>query len=194
MISGFDIELETLDSIRMTTRERGTPIHLDLHSLTLGVDQQNGRFRRPVEEWRRWAFMVETLQMNEEEIAGLTIDRMSEQQTAGHLLTLGTEGVIVTKGSRGSTIYFNEKKQIARKEIPPVGAGSVLDTTGCGDIFGAAFFARYLKTRDLAASVSFAGAVAASRLGTVGSEGLKDQIGTVIDRLMMRKEESEPSA
>ena len=34
MVSGADIELETLDQIRMEIRARGTPVHLDVHNLT----------------------------------------------------------------------------------------------------------------------------------------------------------------
>jgi len=36
MISGSDITLETLDQIRLAVRPKNTPIHLDLHCLTLG--------------------------------------------------------------------------------------------------------------------------------------------------------------
>lgn len=54
MISGSDITLETLDYIRMEVREQRIPIHFDFHSLTLGVDQENKRFRRPLTDWRRW--------------------------------------------------------------------------------------------------------------------------------------------
>jgi sugar/nucleoside kinase (ribokinase family) len=179
MISGFDIELETLDNIRMAVRDRRIPIHFDFHSLTLGVDASNGRFRRPVPEWRRWAFMMETVQLNEEEIGGLPPDRMSEEQTAGHLLTLGARGVIVTRGSAGATVYRNEKKHVVREDIPAASAGEVKDTTGCGDLFGAAFLVSYLNTRDLTESASFGNAVAASRLGETGSARLRERMAAL---------------
>ena len=92
MFSGFDITLETLDNIRMAVRPRGTPIHLDYHNLTLGLTPGGERIRRPLPEWRRWAFMVDTVQCNEDEIAGLDSERLTEHQMAGHILTLGVKG------------------------------------------------------------------------------------------------------
>jgi sugar/nucleoside kinase (ribokinase family) len=176
MISGFDLSLETLDSIRMAVRARTTPMHLDYHSLTLGVTAENGRFRRPVEDWRRWAFMIDTIQLNEEEMAGLSGQKMEEKELAGHLLTLGVKGVVVTRGSRGATLFWNEKKKVAVKDLPSNGNSKAADTTGCGDVFGAAFFLKYLKTRDLADAARFANAAAARRLGAVGSAQLHRQL------------------
>ena len=75
MISGSDITLETLDQIRLAIRQKNTPLHLDLHSLTLGVDSEASRYRRALSEWRRWCFMVNSVQMNEEEAAGLTVEQ-----------------------------------------------------------------------------------------------------------------------
>jgi sugar/nucleoside kinase (ribokinase family) len=178
LISGFDIELETLDQIRMAVRSDGTPIHLDMHSLSLGVGADNERFRRPVPEWRRWAFMVDTLQMNEEELAGMVAEPLSQQQIAGHLLTLGVKGVIVTKGADGAAVYYNEKKLIRKQDIPPAQTGGVRDTTGCGDVFGAAFLMQYVKSRDLLAAATVANNTAGSIVGRVGSRELREFLAT----------------
>ena len=177
MISGSDIELETLDHIRIAVRSHNIPIHLDVHSLTLGVNESNGRFRRPVEEWRRWAFMMDTVQLNEEEILGLTREGLTEEQTAGHLLTLGIKGVVVTRGSKGASVYQNEKKHLLRKDIKGIAVDNVTDTTGCGDIFGAAFFWRYMETMNLEESCALANKVAASRVGSPGANRLPEQLG-----------------
>jgi sugar/nucleoside kinase (ribokinase family) len=176
MISGFDLSLETLDHVRMTVRPRSTPLHLDYHSLTLGVTEDHGRFRRPVEEWRRWAFMIDTVQLNEDEIAGLSSQKMEEKELAGHLLTLGVKGVVVTRGERGATVFWNEKKKVATVDIPASGNGRVADTTGCGDVFGAAFFLKHMKTHDIAAAAMFGNEVAGRRLGEVGSSKLYSQV------------------
>lgn len=176
MISGFDLELETLDHIRMAVRPRAIPLHFDFHSLTLGVIKGDQRIRRPVEQWRRWAFMVDTVQLNEEEILGLAAEPLTEEQTAGHLLTLGTKGVIVTRGSRGATVYQTEKKHVVRTDVEGIPVGTAPDTTGCGDVFGASFFLNYLKTHDIIASTKVANATAASRIGTAGAERFWEQI------------------
>jgi sugar/nucleoside kinase (ribokinase family) len=155
MMSGTDLRLETLDEIRMAIRETGTKLHLDFHNLTLGIGPNGERMRRPVPEWRRWAFMADTLQMNEEEIGGLTLERMSEQQTVGHILTLGVKGVVVTRGAMGATLFVSEHKQVIRKDgATPAAPGE--SGPGSGDRFGAAFFLQYCTTGDLGKSLEFA--------------------------------------
>lgn len=172
MISGSDVTLETIDQIRMELRGHNVPVHFDFHSLTLGVLESSERIRRPVVDWRRWAFMIDTIQMNEEEIAGLTPDPQTEQQTVGHLLTLGVHGVVVTRAERGASVFANEQKHVTRKDIPGVRSDVVRDTTGCGDIFGAAFISRYARDRQLHEAAEFAVAVASEKAGMMGSESL----------------------
>ncbi|MER3525091.1 MAG: hypothetical protein C4326_13845 [Ignavibacteria bacterium] len=170
MISGFDITVNTLDQIRLAVRDRKVPIHFDYHSLTLGVQQNHERFRRPVSDWRRWAFATDTIQLNEEELAGLTIEKLTEEQTVGHFLTLAIKGLIVTRGERGATVYSSDHKRIIRKDIPGLPVERPRDATGCGDVFGAAFHFHYVKTRDLIASAEFANTVAAAKAQIVGAE------------------------
>lgn len=174
MISGFDITLETLDSIRMAIRGEKIPIHFDFHSLTLGLSTIPERRRRPVEEWRRWAFMIDTLQLNEEEIAGLSVEPMTEQQTAGHLLTLGVKGVLVTRGERGVSVYRNDLKRVVRNDIAGMSGEGEAEPTGCGDVFGAAFLVRYADTSDLLASAEFANRAAAAKARMHGIDQLQN--------------------
>ncbi|MEK7670868.1 MAG: carbohydrate kinase family protein [Bacteroidota bacterium] len=169
MISGFDVSVNTLDEIRMAVREKKVPIHFDYHNLTLGVKDNYERFRRPVSDWRRWVFMTDTVQLNEEEIAGLTVEKSTEQQTVGHLLTLSVKGVVVTRGERGASLFYNEHKKVVRKDIDGLNVERSRDATGCGDVFGAAFHLHYVKTRDLIAAAEFANRVAAAKAGMVGS-------------------------
>lgn len=173
MISGFDITIETMDHIRMAVRGHKIPIHFDYHSLTLGIQENFERFRRPVVDWRRWAFMTDTVQMNEEEIAGLTIEPSTEQQTVGHLLTLSVKGVVVTRGANGATIYTSDKKHVVRKDIPGIPVEHVVDTTGCGDIFGAAFLLHNVRTSDIGGAAAYANGIAASTVHMPGIQSLQ---------------------
>jgi sugar/nucleoside kinase (ribokinase family) len=155
MMSGVDLRLETLDEIRMTIRGTGAKLHLDVHNLTMDIGAGGERVRRPVPLWRRWGFMVDTLQMNEEEIAGLTAEPMSEQQTIGHLLTLSVKAVLVTRGAAGASLYTSEHKHVLRKDVPaPELTGR--QEPGSGDLFGAAFFLRYCVTGDAAGALDYA--------------------------------------
>ena len=162
MASGFDVTLETVDLLRMEIRQEAIPVHFDFHNLTMGVNPRGERFRRPLADWRRWAFMIDPVLLNEEEIAGLGVNRMSEQDTAGQLLTLGGKGVSVTRGARGATLYTNERKKIVRRDIPVEAVSGEPDTTGLGDIFGAAFLYRCVASASLVDAVTFAGAAASA--------------------------------
>jgi sugar/nucleoside kinase (ribokinase family) len=179
MISGFDIALETLDHIRIAVRSHGIPLHLDYHCLTMGVRDGNERFRRPLPEWRRWAFMADTVQCNEEEIVGMTAERLSEQQTVGHLLSLGVKGVVVTRADRGATLFTAEHKRTVRSDVPGIRLESVADATGCGDVFGAAFHWQYVKSGDLLAAAQFANRAAAVKAGLRGIEEMPE-LGSLV--------------
>ena len=174
MISGFDITVDTLDHIRLAIRSHDIPLHFDYHSLTLGVKENHERFRRPIEDWRRWAFMDDVVQLNQEEIDGLTMEHLTEKQTAGHLLTLGVKGVVVTKGGRGATLYRNEHKKVIQQDYDGIEMERPRDATGCGDVFGAALLMRYARTRDLRSATDFANRIAAAKTQQIGVEGLKE--------------------
>jgi len=163
MVSGRDISLETLDQIRITVRDNETPIHLDLHNLTTAVNDRFERVSRPVEQWRRWAFMVDILQCNEKELRGLTIEPMTEEQTVGHLFTLGVKGVMITRGAGGVSLYRSENKIVLHRSFAVPSGPSPAISVGAGDTFGAAAFYRYLKTRNAEDAVT-AGIDAASAM------------------------------
>lgn len=163
MVSGGDITLETLDAIRMATRERKVPIHLDMHNLTLRLTTSGRLTRGPLELWRRWAFMIDTVQMNEQEMAALSVEKMGEAETAGHLLTLGPQAVLVTRAGRGVSVYRNDRKRVLREDIPAVASRQAKPGAGCGDVFGAAFIAQRSAGADVMEAARAAAVLAAER-------------------------------
>jgi hypothetical protein len=173
MASGFDILLETLDNIRMTVRDDGVPIHFDFHSLTLGIDDEQARFRRPLNDWRRWCFMLHSIQMSEPEAAGLAAERYDETTLINQLMPLMVNGLLITRGEGGATLISQEHKKLFRHDIPGIQVPAIVDTVGCGDVFGATFFAEYLKSKDLVKAAE-AGNKAASFKSTFrGPDGLE---------------------
>jgi sugar/nucleoside kinase (ribokinase family) len=162
MISGSDITLETLDYIRMELRDLKVPIHFDFHSLTLGIDQEFKRFRRPLTDWRRWCFMLNSIQMSEEEALGLSAERHDESTLINHLMPLMVETLIITRGKKGATVILQDiHKKLTRRDIAGVSFGETIDTTGCGDVFGASFLFQLLKMKDGFAAAEFANKAAA---------------------------------
>jgi len=170
MISGFDVTLETLDEIRMEVRERHTPIYVDVHSLTLGVNDDFTRYHRPAEAWRRWLFMIHAAQMNEDEAAALSSEKLDEIALAKHTLALNTKVLNITRGGRGCTTFVDEHKHLRRYDIGGVEVQGTIDPTGCGDVFAAAYCGNYMKTNDILASAQFANRVAAGKAGLQGTE------------------------
>jgi sugar/nucleoside kinase (ribokinase family) len=173
MISGFDITLETLDAIRMETRERGTLLTFDTHSLSLGIDHEFKRFRRPVSDWRRWYFMLDTVQLSEDEAAGLTPERYAEQDFVHQALSLMVKNLIITRGARGATLFEQHNKKITRHDLPGHKLTDSPDPTGCGDVFGAAFLAEYLSTHSALRAAGIANKVAAWHTTYSGTAGLQ---------------------
>ena len=175
MASGFDILLETLDNIRMNVRDDGIPIHFDFHSLTLGVDDEQARFRRPLSDWRRWCFMLHSIQLSEQEAASLTAERYDETTLINHLMPLMVGGLVITRGEGGATLIHQEHKKLFRHDIPGIDVSSVVDSVGCGDVFGAAFFAEFLASKDLVKAAEAGNRAAAFKSTFRGPDGLESQ-------------------
>lgn len=173
MASGFDILLETLDNIRMNVREDGIPIHFDFHSLTLGVDEELKRFRRPLSDWRRWCFMLHSIQMTEDEAQGLTAERYDEASLINQLMPLMVNGLLITRGASGATLIRQEHKKLFRHDIPGIEVPNVVDTVGCGDVFGAAYFVEYLRTKDLVKAAEAGNKAASVKSTFQGPDGLE---------------------
>lgn len=172
MISGFDLTLETLDEIRMRTREKQTPVFFDVHSLTLGLRHNAERFHRPVELWRRWLFMLHTVQMNAEEVSVLSPERYDEENLVKQALALNTHALSITRGGDGCSLFINNKKHIIRRDFAAAATGDTVDPTGCGDVFGAAYCAHLVHSGDIAGAVEYANTVAADKATISGSAEL----------------------
>lgn len=187
MVSGFDITLETLDEIRIDVREQHTPIYLDVHSLTLGSDSDAKRYRKPVEMWRRWLFMLHAVQMNEEEAKGLTPEHLNEDELAKHSLALMTKAVIITRGSKGYTMWIEDHKNICRIEGKAHKEQETVDPTGCGDVFAATYCVYYLKTKNIIKAAEYANRVAGWKAAQRGSLQI-DALSTFSSRIPVLEE------
>ncbi|MCS7229435.1 MAG: carbohydrate kinase family protein [Candidatus Kryptonium sp.] len=174
MISGFDIEVETLKRLR---KNFNGYIHFDVHSATLGVDDKNLRFRKKLDNWKDWLINVNTVQMNEFEARSIGDENWDDDELAKNVLGLGIEVMIITRANLGTTVYYfnNGFKRTDLKAYEVI----VVDPTGCGDVFGSAFFYKYSKTRDPIISAGFANYVAGLNATIPGStqiDKLKDLV------------------
>ena len=168
MVSGSDITLETLDLIRMAVRDARTPIHFDFHSLTLGIDQESKRFRRPLTDWRRWCFMLNSIQMTEEEALGLTVEHYDEPTLINQMMPLMVNALVITRGAHGGTAVLQSNKKLTRFDFAGTSYGDAIDPLGCGDIYGAAFLSRYLQRKDYRNAAEFANQLAGMKATAPG--------------------------
>lgn len=173
MISGSDITLDTLDRIRMAVRDSRTPIHFDFHSLTMGIDTEYRRFPRPLTEWRRWCFMLNSIQMTEDEARGLTAERFDETTLVNHLMPLMVKTLLITRGGRGATAIIQNNKKLSRHDFPATSHGPVVDSTGCGDVFGSAFLYYALREKDYMRAADLANQAAGQKSTFRGTEGIR---------------------
>jgi len=183
MVSGMEVERETF--LTLTSSFEG-PIHFDLHSLSLHHHHGHARMYRVPHHWEEWVAGTTWLQLNEVE-AGLLwsgsaapIAPEDEPELALRVCALGPKGLLVTRGAQGAAWHGADGASI---RIPAEDPGAAIDPTGCGDVFGAAWFA-LRGVRGLTPAAALAGAVraaaAASRVsGTRPLQGALRAAGIV---------------
>lgn len=79
----------------------------------------------------------------------------------------GTKILVVTEGPAGAVLYWHGDRR--RFRAPTV---REVDATGAGDIFAAAFFVRYLNTRDPWEATRFATLLASHSIQRAGLKGI----------------------
>ncbi len=77
--------------------------------------------------------------------------------------------LIVTNGSDDTLVVMTEDKQQKLYSMPTYIVPDLIDTTGCGDTFGAAFGAYFMKRPNLKEAVDFANCAAAANTRLQGT-------------------------
>jgi hypothetical protein len=186
-ISGFELCLGTAQALRQAFPG---PIYADLHSLFLGMHQDGIRVLRPLPNAPEWFGCFDLVQLNEEEMQQLSPDPLS---LAADAIGAGVSLLVVTLGPRGAAYVaapgFQRLGQ--RGGYPRAGEGAAeqdastirsalisaprvetLDPTGCGDVFGAAAFARLLAGDPVETALRHAAGFAARNAALRGATGL----------------------
>lgn len=185
-ISGFELCLGTAQALRQGFKG---PIYADLHSLFLGMQQDGIRVLQPLPDAATWFGCFDFVQLNEEEMRQLTPDPLT---LAADALGAGVSLLTVTLGPRGVAYVAAPGFDALAGRAPPgrVGSGAAaaplsvrtalisaprvetLDPTGCGDVFGAAAFARLLAGDPVEAALQHATSLAARNAAFRGASGL----------------------
>jgi hypothetical protein len=182
-ISGFELCLGTAQVLRQGFTG---PIYADLHSLFLGMQQDGMRVLQPLPNAPAWFGCFDMVQLNEDEMQQLTPDPLT---LAADALGAGVSLLTVTLGPRGVAYvaapgfdgWAASTAPPSRGPAAPLSVRTALisaprtetlDPTGCGDVFGAAAFARLLAGDPVETALRQATALAARNAGFRGASGL----------------------
>lgn len=180
MISGVDITLDTLKSIRKNFKGL---IHIDIHNIVMSTKEDGSRIHKPVENWYEWCTNSDTVQMNEFEISSLSREKLSEYRIAEEILynrNYDVKGLIVTRGKVGVTGFVRKEKKYGNEvfndldhiEIASIENPKFVDSTGCGDVFASSFLLDYSVNNDFVKSIHFANRMASYNSSLEGIEQL----------------------
>jgi sugar/nucleoside kinase (ribokinase family) len=180
MISGADIELDTLKKIRSGFNGY---MHMDIHNLVMRTNSSGYREHTNLENWREWCTNTDTLQMNEFEIGILSREKRNDYEIAEEILinmNRSMKGVIVTKGRTGVSGFTSKEKSFGaekfydldRYDIAAIENPRFADSTGCGDVFASSFMMDYSKNSDFKKSLHYATRIASFKTSLKGIEEL----------------------
>ncbi len=186
-ISGFELCLGTAQALRQGFHG---PIYADFHSLFLGMQQDGMRVLQPLPDAADWFGCFDLIQLNEDEMRQLSPDPLTlSAQALGAgvsllTVTLGPRGVayVAAPGfdrlaERGKEVPSSPRSPVpVRSALIPAPLVEVLDPTGCGDVFGAAAFARLLAGDSVEVALRHGNALAARNAGFRGASGLASHL------------------
>ncbi|NJD20262.1 MAG: carbohydrate kinase family protein [Gemmatimonadetes bacterium] len=190
-ISGMEMALPTARVLRAA---HGGPTYADLHSLFLGISPLGVRVPRTLEAWREWLRCFDGVQMNEDEFELLGAGVGDPWQVAAGALGPELKLMAVTLGPRGAAYLAGPdfepdpfrwplRRALAMPgsarsgRVPLVGLARQGDPTGCGDVWGATFFARLLAGDALEEAMAEANRFAARNVEHRGARGLYWHLG-----------------
>lgn len=168
MISGIDIKLDTLKSIRKNFRGF---MHIDIHNLVMKTNPDGSREHTNLENWREWCSNTTTVQMNEFEINTLSRTKKKEYEIAEEILINmknDVAGIIVTRGKNGVSGFTRKEKSFGgekfydldKDDVSAIENPHFADSTGCGDVFAASFTLDYSKNGNFKKSLHYSTRIA----------------------------------
>ena len=186
-ISGFEMELDTARALRSAFPG---PTYADLHSLFLGIGRSGMRIPQELPSWGAWLRCFDAVQMNEEEFELLGRAMGDPWELASQIVGPELKLLAVTLGPKGAgyvagagfdsdpACWPETRHRVATPG--PARSGRALseqgelagDPTGCGDVWGATFFARLLGGDELQTAMAHANRMASRNVEHRGASGL----------------------
>ncbi len=157
----YDIPLQTIEFLSKFE----IPIYLGAQGYLRHL-KEDKIVLNPWNDFKKFLKFIKILFMDEIEAKVILDKDISLEETARILASFGPEEVIITQGSNGALIYSNKSGKIYR--IPAFQANQIIDPTGLGDTFMAAYSARKIQIEDPLECGKFAAAAAVIKLENKG--------------------------
>lgn len=140
MITGFDITLEQLKSIRKNFKGL---IYFDVHTFSRGLDKDYKRHFRVIPDFNDWASNLDIVQVNRNELFTLS-EKENEEEIINEVLSYGIKYLIITLEDKGAKLFFRDNNFVKSIYEPAINI-DIKNKVGCGDVFGAIFFYSYIS-------------------------------------------------
>ena len=175
-IAGWELDLAGARRVRAASRG---PTYADLHSLFMDIDADGRRRPRQLAAAEDWARCFDTVQMNRDEFALFGGDDGEPWAAAAWALAGGAGTIVVTHGADGVELMTatNGTGPARRHRLPVPDGPAPGDPTGCGDIWGATYFAHTLGGDDPVVAATKANRMARSKLRSSGAEAFRTFLG-----------------
>ncbi len=174
-ISGSEVDLAGAERLR---DRFDRPTYADLHSLFLDIADDGRRSPRYLPSGERWVRCFDTVQMNENEFKLLLPEMADPWREAARAMAGRAGTLVVTRGAEGVELLIRDPGggPPRRQHVPVAGGSAPGDPTGCGDVWGATFFAARLGGAGLRAAARHANAMARAKLRLSGAEAFRDGV------------------
>ena len=194
-ITGLEMGVETAQYL---PQRFPAPLYADLHSLFQGLSSDGQRFPRELPHGDAWLRVFDAVQMNEQEFELLGRPTGNPWELAAAKVGPDLKLIMVTLGPKGGAFVAAHEFTSAPDSWPltrnaprsgwaPRTGMSPLpedpssgDPTGCGDVWGATFFARLLGGDSLEGAMAGANRMAAKKVEYSGARGLRHHLRGVL--------------
>jgi sugar/nucleoside kinase (ribokinase family) len=151
MITGEEVNPDLLMTIKSKTEAK---IYFDVHTLSRKTEEGGRKKFGVIPEFENWAKCIDIIQVNEFEMLSL-FGINDELKVADKLFNIGVNILIITKAAKGAIMFYRKDGEINIYFKSAIEIKNV-NTIGCGDYFGSAFFYKYLITKNEIISLNFA--------------------------------------
>lgn len=158
------------DEVTPETVERvkaGGLVMMDPQGLFREIDGEGKVTLKPDVDLEPFLRHVDVVKLGRDEVSAV---KKEPKQLMEELCKMGPKTAILTRGEEPALVFSNgEFHEVESLRV------EARDATGAGDVFGGAFLARYLETRDVIGSARFASAAAGLKIRYKGPTGFPSE-------------------